>query len=118
MNKKLALLLLAIGAPMAAPVFAGETLTDCAGQSDDRLRLACYDKLSTRQRAVPEPAPVSTSVPVSIPAEVVASDSPAADQARTKSSKMSHFWELAEGDKRGVFGVKTYQPNFLLPGNS
>ena len=53
MNKKLALLLLAIGAPMAAPVFAGETLTDCAGQSDDRLRLACYDKLSTRQRAVP-----------------------------------------------------------------
>ena len=95
MNKKLALMLLAIGAPIAAPAFAGETLTDCAGQSDDRLRLACYDKLSTRQRAVPEPAPVSTSVPIPapIPAEVVASDSPAADQARTKSSKMSHFWE-------------------------
>ncbi len=35
MNKKLALMLLAIGVPMVAPVFAGETLTDCAGQSDD-----------------------------------------------------------------------------------
>ena len=115
MNKKLALMLLAIGTPMAAPAFAGETLTDCAGQSDDRLRLACYDKLSTRQRAAPEPALVPVPVSVPVPAEVVASDSPAADQARTKSSKMSHFWELAEGDKRGVFGVKTYQPNFLLP---
>ena len=106
MNKKFALMLLAIGAPIAAPAFAGETLTDCAGQSDDRLRLACYDKLSTRQRAAPEPVPVPASV--SIPAEVVASDSPAADQARTKSSKMSHFWELAEGDKRGVFGAVSY----------
>ena len=77
----------------------------CREEADDRLRLACYDreaKSDPNERAalVPQASPIASST---------ASDREGA------SSPLSREWELADGDRRGVFVLRTYLPNLLLP---
>jgi len=80
-------------------------LDGCSGEANDRLRLACYDKLAGRQAELIEPAPAALGAQ----AEVVKQDSERA------ASPMNAFWELGDADKRRDFVVRTYQPSFLLP---
>jgi len=107
MNKKIALMLV-LG---AGPVMAGEVLTECMAEADDKLRLACYDRLAKaavmNSKALLETGDPLAAKPVGTPA--VTTD------AAPMSSAMSKFWELGDEDKRGAFVVRTYLPNFLLP---
>jgi len=103
MNKKIALMFVLI----AGPVMAGESLTDCVAEPDDRLRLACYDNFSKRSPGSSIQSP-GNPVPV-------AKQPAAATEMRPGASEMSKAWELGENDKGGTFALKTYWPNFLLP---
>lgn len=82
---------------LAAPVMAADAAGQCAAESDDHLRLACYDR-SFRQ-----------------PVQVNAGTTPERDGRGPASSAMEKTWELGADDKRGTFVVRTYLPNFLLP---
>lgn len=95
--KKKAMLALALLADIA---MAAEPPGGCAGEPDDRLRLACYDSAFERLRAG------STSV---------AGEQVAASDSERESSPMAKTWELGPNDKRNAFVVRTYLPNFLLP---
>ena len=112
--KKLIIVWLAL---LGGPVVADEVTASaaksaqntCAAETADNLRLACYDRFFKRpgENAAP-PVPVATVDAVSTePAPKV--------DAGLASSGMAKAWELGDDDKRGVFVVKTYLPNFLLP---
>lgn len=85
---------------LAGTTAAAEFPEGCAGERDDRLRLACYDNAYKRLPASGEPA---------ADVQVTARDS------GRESSPMSKTWELGPNDKRKSFVVRTYLPNFLLP---
>ncbi|MBU1363190.1 MAG: phospholipase A [Gammaproteobacteria bacterium] len=101
MNKKLVMLMLAL---LAGYAMAAESLTGCAGEADDRLRLACYDNAYKRLKGGSE-----TVSDAQVDAQVATSYS------QRESSVMSKTWELGPADKRNTFVVRTYLPNFLLP---
>jgi phospholipase A1 len=88
----------------AGSAMAAEPPAACADESDDRLRLACYDKAYKRLKAGSEK--VSDA---QIESQVAASDS------ERESSVMLKTWELGLTDKRKTFVVRTYLPNFFLP---
>lgn len=101
MNKKTAMLMAAL---LAASAAVAEPLAGCAGEEDDRLRLACYDAAEKRSkvgREMPDDAPLEARLANAAPAP--------------ESSAMSKLWELGATDKRKTFIVRTYLPNFLLP---
>ena len=91
----------------AATCLANDAYMTCAGEPDNRLRLACYDALSGRpveaSALPPSSAPVAGDATVGKP--------PAGRQA----SLMQAAWELGDEDKRRDFVIRTYHPNFLLP---
>jgi phospholipase A1 len=87
---------------LSAPVFAGEVPTDCAIQRDNKLRLACYDKIQ------PPPTPLAT-------VDAVTTQPVTTLDTGRASSGMAKAWELGADDKRGTFVVRTYLPNFVLP---
>jgi phospholipase A1 len=101
MKNKLVMLALA---SLAGSAMAAEPLAGCAGEADDRLRLACYDEAYKRLKAGAEK--VSDA---QVDAQVATSDS------QRESSVMLKTWELGPTDKRNTFVVRTYLPNFLLP---
>jgi phospholipase A1/A2 len=92
---------------LSGSALAADMPQNCASESEDSRRLACYDKAF--QQA---PMPVVKSVP-----------SPEADPGKPlavtdsghASSILGKFWELGPDDKRSTFVVRTYLPNFLLP---
>ena len=92
---------------LAAPVLAVDTAAGCMSEGDDRLRLACYDKINGRQAESPK-APVLT-------ADAVATQPVATIDTGRASSGMLKAWELGQNDQRGTFIVRTYKPNFVLP---
>ena len=94
-------------AVLAATCLADDALRICAGEPDNRLRLACYDSLSGR------PVEASALPPSSAP---VAGDATVGN-SRTgrQASLMQAAWELGDEDKRRDFVIRTYHPNFLLP---
>ncbi len=94
-------------AVLVAPAFAAGSASECKGESDDRIRLACYDKINGHTVAAPK-------LPV-LSADAVATQPLATIDTGRASSGMVKAWELAPSDKRGTFIVRTYQPNFLLP---
>ncbi|MER2539076.1 MAG: phospholipase A [Azonexus sp.] len=87
---------------LTAQAGAGELPTDCANQRDDKLRLACYDKIHA-----PAPPLVTADAVATQPVKTI-------DTGRA-SSGMAKAWELGAEDKQGTFIVKTYLPNFVLP---
>jgi phospholipase A1 len=89
------------------PAMAAESGASCAGEPDDRQRLACYDRVFGAVTASPEHMPIQDEVTI---AEPVANT-----ETEHTSSVLSQVWELGQNDKRGTFTVRTYQPNFLLP---
>jgi len=101
MNKKMLVLALVSLADFA---MAAEPLAGCAGEADDRLRLACYDNAYKLLKAGSEK--VSDA---QVDALVATSES------QRVSSVMSKTWELGPTDKRNTFVVRTYLPNFFLP---
>lgn len=91
----------------------------CARIGSSTDRLACYDQLAGR---APAPA-VEAREQVVIPAPPVTSKLAPVDTAEAQvpqpasqgGSLLSKFWELDDGDKRGVFNFTGYRPNFILP---
>jgi len=111
-------LLLALAATLPVAAHAAQDPAACAALVDAQ-RLACYDAIF-RPAAVPAPA-AAASAPITPP---VARNEPSALQevATAPSGRgleagdyLGKFWELDEGNKRGTFVVRTYQPNFFLP---
>lgn len=92
---------------LAAPVLAADSTAGCMSESDDRLRLACYDKINGRKAEPPKP-------PV-LAADAVATQPVATIDTGRASSGMVKAWELSQNDKRDSFIVRTYKPNFILP---
>lgn len=90
----------------ALALAAGEGGAECAGEADDALRLACYDRVFRGGKAAGEALGNGVRAPTAATAE--------ADGGQAFSA-MSRFWELGTENKRGTFIVRTYQPNFLLP---
>lgn len=75
----------------------------CAGEPDERQRLACYDRAFAA-----EPAAFAPPATLPLPA-------PVGEPVEGGASAMSAEWELNAGDKRRDFIIRTYHPNFLLP---
>lgn len=90
-------MLVLVPALLATSAVVAESLAGCAGEADDRVRLACYDSAQQGLKA----------------AETVSDLGNVVD--RPGSSVMSKTWELGAADKRKTFVVRTYEPNFLLP---
>lgn len=84
---------------LSSASMASETASDCASETDNPRRLACYDRVFAR------------------PAALTVVDAEAAQPATVerRESVMSKFWELDAEDKQEIFRVKTFLPNFLLP---
>jgi phospholipase A1 len=92
---------------LTATCLANEAYMTCAGEPDNRLRLACYDALSGR------PVEASALPPSSAP--VASDDAAGKHQTGRQASLMQAAWELGDEDKRRDFIIRTYHPNFLLP---
>jgi len=86
---------------------ASETPLACGEESDDKLRLACYDR-SFGHRAEKAGLPAAA---VELPAKVAVIN----DEGSPLGSAMSLTWELDQKDKRRDFMIRTYRPNFFLP---
>ncbi|WP_265942414.1 phospholipase A [Dechloromonas sp. A34] len=94
-------------AMLAGTCMANEPSATCAGEADDRRRLACYD------RSVGRPTDVSAASPDGTRA--VDSGLVTNNENRRTASAMQSAWELGDADKRRDFVIRTYHPNFLLP---
>jgi phospholipase A1 len=83
-------------------------LTNCAGLSDDRIRLACYDAAAGRE-AAPEPPADST-----VTLETVAAGT--ADNAESDQPEfVSRRHEEEQENANNRFVIIPYQRNYLLP---
>ncbi|MGE5189239.1 MAG: phospholipase A, partial [Gemmatimonadota bacterium] len=80
------ILLVSVGARGAAEVASREELGACAGISDERERLDCFDRLSGR----------------------AAGESPT-------PSRLSRLWELDAESRRGKFAITPYRTSYILP---
>lgn len=97
---------------LAAAPLAGQTPADpaspeaCAAIVSDADRLACYDRVFARDRAEggvsPEAAP-----PVA--------DEGEAGGAHAARSLLDGRWELSPESKLGTYGIRAYQPVYVLP---
>ena len=108
-RRYVAALLLALSATVAG----AQTPADCARESDDKLRLACYDKVFRSPQAAPATAPAPGAA--SAPAGAAGSASEDRPEALLVSTFFTKSWELTPATKRGTFIVRTYLPNFALP---
>lgn len=95
-----------IGMGIALAMFASMGVADeaaiaCAGEPDDRRRLACYDRIYATPTTLVAPA-----APPRAPPDAPRDAAPSA---------MTAEWELGASDKRRDFTIRTYHPNFLLP---
>src|SRR5512140_2496664 len=102
---------------LTAGTAGAQTPADCARESDDKLRLACYDKVFREQ--VPAPAVPSAAPPAAAsdaaPAPAAKSDPEDRPEALLTSTLFVKQWELTPASKRGTFIVRTYLPNLALP---
>lgn len=99
---------------------AAEEPALCATLSDDRERLACYDRTFRAQpAAVPAPAsPVNQ--PSRLPLAAVAATAPSQpEQQRIRrehiGSSLGERWELDPGSSLGTFLPRPYKPMYVLP---
>jgi phospholipase A1 len=114
---------LAVGAALAAGLACGQAQTGapCRAIADDRLRLACYDRLAD---AAPGPAPAATTpAPPPVAAVATAAAATATPAATPGERRDSHRmgsslverWELTPEQRQGVFLPLPYKPVYLLP---
>lgn len=86
-----------------------------AGASNDKARLACFDRWAQRQAepsaaAVPTLAETEPPVDASVPATSGITP-PAEDGCRDRQhSPLSRFWELEAGSSCGTLGFRGYRP--------
>lgn len=100
---------------MTSEVCRPQTLSHCTSEPDDLRRLACYDQLFRDAPADRADAPHSApSGPAPAPSTGTAMSGPNG-HALEEPSLAGRFWELEPGSRRGLFVVRTYIPNFLLP---
>jgi phospholipase A1 len=79
-------ILISVAAAGAAELSPGDGTGACAGISDDRERLECFDRLSGRASGEREPP-----------------------------SRLSRLWELDAESRRGKFAVSPYRSSYILP---
>lgn len=98
---------------------AADDPAQCAALSDDRERLACYDRAFRSQPAgvaSPALAPAPSRLPLAAAAAVAPSD---AEQQRIRrervGSSLGERWELDPGSSLGSFLPRAYKPLYVLP---
>ena len=96
---------------------APATARSCAAIVPDAERLACYDRAFGRDRAgdddKPAPAPAKAD-PGQADRPGVATSAPDAPGGAA-GSLLDSRWELFPASKLGTFGIRPYQPVYLLP---
>jgi phospholipase A1 len=102
------------------PTSVPPTIEHCAAIGAAADRLICYDKLAGRAPAPTEPvAEQSATGAAGVPttSRLVPKDAPLATSAnpRPDTGNLSRYWELEPSDKRGIFNVVGYQPNYVMP---
>ncbi|HEY0885163.1 MAG TPA: phospholipase A [Ramlibacter sp.] len=99
-------LVAALSSPAAV---AAQGVAECVMEADNRLRLACYDRLFRERKPAASPATPVAAAPTE-PAQP-------AERPETLlvSTAFTKAWELTPEAKRGTFVVRTYLPNFILP---
>jgi phospholipase A1 len=103
---------LALACALAPAAVVAQTGPACAREADDARRLACYDSLFRAAAA----APGASAAPQAMPAPPASAPAARAETAPAPFSNWTEkLWELTPADKRGVFVVRTYRPNFVLP---
>ena len=103
-----------------APTIVAPTLEHCAAIGAAADRLICYDKLAGRAPAPTEPvAEQSAAGAAAVPttSRLVPKNAPLPNSATPQpdTGNLSKYWELERSDKRGLFNVVGYQPNYVLP---
>ena len=103
-----------------APTSVAPTLEHCAAIGAAADRLICYDKLAGRAPAPTVPVAEQSAAgaaPLPTTSRLVPKDAPLANSAspRPDTGNLSRYWELEPSDKRGLFNVVGYQPNYVLP---
>lgn len=97
-------------------------LQACLKLTEDKERLACYDRQATKDTIMALPAsPVAAQAEApqpGQPAQTVTAPpggTPATGDTPPDEGFLSRFWELSPADKRGTFNYTAYRPNFFLP---
>lgn len=91
-------------------------LSGCAKLTDDRARLACYDRLAAADPA-PGDAPAATASAAARPAVPTDTQVQAAmglSPETTRGYSLDDHWELDQDHKRGVFNFRPHQVNYLM----
>jgi len=102
---------LAVGTAGAQPT--EEALRACAQIGAAADRLDCYDRLAGRAPAAPPPAENGAAPTTS---RLAPRDAPLPDTPESQTySLLSRYWELDDGDQRGVFNFIGYKANYVLP---
>ena len=102
----LALSLISLGA------VAEQGATECLAHADDRVRLACYDRLHGRSALtpVPQPAPVTAASP----SDIAGGSAPAPVPRAGTETLLSQRWDL-DGQRSLMFAPRAHQPVYILP---
>ncbi len=105
------------GLTAMASCAAAQDAADCAGLTDDALRLACYDKLFRGEHHDPYNLGTQPEDPLtSDPLDTAESSRDSDDfRASEPASALTRFWELSPETKGDTFTVRTHLPNFVMP---
>ena len=99
-----------LSALLAGCAFAAEPavgLADCARIAENKSRLECYDRLA--ERVSEEPGLATAPPPSTVEAAKALEDEP---------FSLTKHWELDEAHKRGTFGFRPHNPNYVLIANT
>jgi phospholipase A1/A2 len=102
--------------PFALHAQSAEGWQACAGVSDDRDRLACFDRWASGQRGAPAAAPeairATPVAPVSARTAAAALRLTPLQGCRNDEdfSALTRFWELERDSSCGIFGVRSFRP--------
>lgn len=111
--------LASLPAVVAVAAEDGRKLAACAAIGAAPDRLACYDALAGRAPANAAPVasrPLAETAPTDDePSTLAATGTLPADPRQPPSTLLSRYWELDPGDKRGVFNIVGYRPNYVMP---
>ncbi|MBY0418164.1 MAG: phospholipase A, partial [Pararheinheimera sp.] len=102
----------------ASAAVSAQDVSVCQGTMDNKVRLACYDRIfgttSTVLTETENTAQTAVEADVEVQPQAAAETAVVAEPVAV-ATVMQKYWELTPEEKRDRFVFRTYQPNFFLP---